>query len=191
MQAAAHRKRWTDDDLMALPRDGRKYELLGGELVVNPTGFQHGYISVRLATVLMEFVLRERLGLVVGSNPGFRMASGACLSPDVSFVRKQRLRSQKEITTKFFEGAPDLAVEVVSPGESQKSLKQKLAEYFENGTRLAWVVNTKNRTVSVYTSADIVKVLRETEQLEGEGLLPGFVFRVGELVQIPDFGSEE
>jgi Uma2 family endonuclease len=82
-------------------------------------------------------------------------------------------------------------VEVVSPGESQKSLKQKLAEYFENGTRLAWVVNTKNRTVSVYTSADIVKVLRETEQLEGEGLLPGFVFRVGELVQIPDFGSEE
>jgi len=191
MQAAVDRKQWTDEQLMALPRDGRKYELLGGELVVSPTGFQHGYISVRLATVLMDFVLRQRLGLVVDSSTGFRMATGDCLSPDVSFVRKQRLHGQKEITTKFFQGAPDLAVEVVSPGESHRRPKQKLAEYFDNGTQMAWVVNPKNRTVSVYTSAEKVKVLHESEQLEAKTLLPGFAFPIKQLFQIPDFGSGE
>jgi Uma2 family endonuclease len=189
MQAALERKEWTDEALMALPRDGQKYELLGGELAVSPTGFQHGYISSRLLAALLAFALEHRLGVVVDSSTGFRMKSGDCLSPDVSFVGKERLRGQKQTSTKFFQGAPDLVVEVVSPAENQRKLEQRLAQYFAEGTRAAWVVNPKKGTVSVWGSPGHSKILREGEQLDGGRLLPGFRFPIKELFEMPDFDS--
>lgn len=172
-----------------MPRDGRKYELLGGKLVVSPTGFQHGYISVRLSSALSHFVVQHGLGLVVESSTGFRMKSGDCLSPDVSFVAMERVRGQGGVKPKFFQGAPDLAVEVLSPRESRRRLKQKLAEYFRNGTCLAWVVDPRDQTVSVYTSVEKVEILGATDQLRGGSLMPGFVFPIKELFEIPDFDS--
>ncbi len=185
MQTLAPKRQWTDQQLMALPCDGQKRELLGGELVVSPTGFQHGYISVRLATVLNQFVVPRHLGLVVDSSTGFRMKSGDCLSPDVSFVGMERIRIQGGIIPEFFQGAPDLAIEVMSPKESRRNLKLKLLAYFANGTRLAWVVNPRDRTVSVYTSTEHVQVLSATEQLRGGSLLPGFVAPIKPLFEIP------
>jgi len=186
MQAAVERKEWTDEALMALPRDGQKYELLGGELVVSPTGFEHGYLALRLASAIMTFALKHRLGIVVDSSTGFRMKSGDCLSPDVSFVRGERLG--KEITKKFFPGAPDLAVEVVSPGETMASIDKKLVAYFTNQTRLAWVINPKDQTVRVHHSPKRAKTLRAGDSLDGEDLLPGFAFPVAALFEFPDFG---
>lgn len=173
---------------MALPRDGRKYELLGGALTMSPTGFRHGYIALRLASTLMAFALKRRVGAVVDSSTGFRMKNGDCLSPDVSFVRKERLKRLKQASVKFFQGAPDLAVEVVSPGESHRKLKQKLSQYFANGTSMVWVVNPKDRTVSVHVSPQNSSILREGQQLEGGSLLPGFSFSIQDLFDIPDFG---
>lgn len=187
MQTVAPKRRWTDRELMALPRDGQKYELLGGELLVSPTGFQHGYISVRLVLALGQFVAQQRLGLVVDSSTGFRMKSGDCLSPDVAFVGMERVRSQGGITPKFFQGAPDLAVEVMSPRENRRRLKQKLTVYFANGTRLAWVVNPKDRTVSIYTSFEQVESLGATDTLRGGSLLPGFALAIKELFEMPEF----
>lgn len=174
---------------MALPRDGQKYELLGGELAVSPTGFQHGYLALRLGSALMAFALKHNLGVVVDSSTGFRMKSGDCLSPDVSFVGRERLRGQKQIPTKFFQGAPDLVVEVISPGESRRQLKRKLAQYFAAGTRVAWVVNPEDRTVSVCHSPEPSNVLRESGQLDGGPLLPGFTFPIRELFAVPDFDA--
>jgi Uma2 family endonuclease len=187
VQTLADKKEWTDEALMALPRDGRKHELLGGELTVSPTGFQHGYLALRLATAMMSFALKHRLGLVVDSSTGFRMKNGDCLSPDVSFVRRERLRGQKDKIARFFQGAPDLVVEVISPGESQRQLRQKLAAYFSNGTQLAWVVNAKSRTAHVYTSPGKHIVLTSDDCLDGGTLLPGFSFSLNELFEIPEF----
>lgn len=189
MQAFVERTEWTDEALMALPRDGQKYEVLVGELAVSPTGFQHGYLALRLASALMAFALKHRLGVVVDSSTGFRMKSGDCLSPDVAFVARERLRGQKELSTKFFQGAPDLVVEVLSPGESRRKLKQKLAQYFADGTRVAWVVNPKDHTVSVYGSPEHSDIRREGEQLDGGALLPGFWFPINELFEIPDLDA--
>ncbi len=189
MQASVERKEWTDEALMALPRDGQKYELLGGELVVSPTGFQHGYLASRLVSAITAFALKHRLGVVVDSSTGFRLKSGDCLSPDVSFVGKERLRGRKETPTRFFQGAPDLAVEVVSPGESRKRLKQKLAQYFANGTRLAWVVNPKDRTIEVHSSLRDSDTLREGDQLDGGSVLPGFAFPIEGIFEMPDFDA--
>src|ERR1035438_4682380 len=152
MQAVIEGKEWTEEALMALPIYGRKYEVLGGELVVSPTGVQHGYISSRLLAALLEFALKHRLGLVVDSSTGFRLKHGDCLSPDASFVRRERFG--KEFTQKFFPGAPDLAVEVLSPGESLAAIDKKLVAYFADETRLAWVINPKEKTVRVHHSAN-------------------------------------
>src|ERR1039458_5156703 len=92
MQALIERKAWTEEALMAPPHDGQKYEVLGGELVVSPTGVQHGYISSRLLAALLDFALNHRLGLVVDSSTGFRLRHGDCLSPDASFVRRSEER---------------------------------------------------------------------------------------------------
>src|ERR1039457_6201905 len=187
MQAVIEGKDWTDEALMALPRDGRKYEVLGGDLVVSPTGVQHGYISSRLLAALLEFALKHRLGLVVDSSTGFRLKHGDCLSPDASFVHRERLG--KELTQKFFPGAPDLAVEVLSPGESLAAIDNKLAAYFADETRLAWVIDPKDQTVRVHHSPKRSKTLRAGDSLDGEDLSPGFAFPVAVLFELPDFGS--
>ena len=187
MQAVIEGKEWTEEALMALPRDGRKYERLEGELVVSPTGVQHGYISSRLLAALLEFALKHLLGLVVDSSTGFRLKHGDCLSPDASFVRRERFG--KEFTQKFFPGAPDLAVEVLSPGESLAAIDKKLAAYFADETRLAWVVKPGGQTVRVHRSPKRWKTLRADDCLDGGDLLPGFSFPVAALFEIPDFGS--
>ena len=187
MQAVIEGKEWTEEALMALPHDGQKYEMLGGELVVSPTGVQHGYISSRLLAALLEFALKHRLGLVVDSSTGFRLKHGDCLSPDASFVRRERLG--KELTQKFFPGAPDLAVEVLSSGESLAAIDKKLVAYFADETRLAWVINPKEKTVRVHHSAKRAKTLHARDCLDGEDLLPGFAFPVAVLFELPDFGS--
>jgi Uma2 family endonuclease len=173
---------------MALPRDGRKYELLEGEILVSPTGFRHGYIGIRLAAVLMDFALKNGLGVAVDSSTGFRMKSGDCLSPDVSFVRKERLPKTEEALGRFFEGGPDLAVEVISPGERKKPVERKLEQYFGNGSKLVWIVNPSRRTVVVYHSVEKFETLRDGDKLDGELVLPGFVFPVSELFDMPIFG---
>jgi Uma2 family endonuclease len=188
MQAAVEKREWTEEALMALPRDGRKYQVLGGKLVVSPTGFQHGYISLRLSSALLGFALKQRLGVVVDSSTGFRLENGDCLSPDVSFVSAARLRGQKELTKHFFQGAPDLAVEVLSPGETLAGIQKKLMAYFAEGTRLAWVIKPQDRTVSVHHSPKQSRFLRAGDFLDGEELLPGFRFPVADLFEIPDLG---
>jgi Uma2 family endonuclease len=187
MQAVIEGREWTEEALAALPHDGRKYEVLGGELLVSPTGVQHGYISSRLLAALLEFALKRRLGLVLDSSTGFRLKNGDCLSPDVSFVRRQRLA--KELSQKFFPGAPDLAVEVLSPGESLAAMDKKLAAYFADETRLAWVIDPKDRSVRVHHSPKRFKTLRASDSLDGEDLLPGFTFPVAALYEFPDFGA--
>ena len=154
---------------------------------MSPTGFQHGYISLRLATALLDFVLSRRLGVVVDSSTGFRMQSGNCRSPDVSFVRKERLHNG--LTKKFFQGAPDLAAEVLSPDDTIEAVREKLVEYFANETKLAWVVNPEDRTVEVYRSPGIPKLLHAGESLNGDDLLPGFIFPVAKLFAEPELGS--
>ena len=186
MQTGLEERVWTDEALMALPDDGQKYELVAGELVMSPTGFLHGYISLRLASALMDFVLGHQLGVVVDSSTGFRLKSGNCRSPDISFVRKERLG----MTKKFFKGAPDLAAEILSPEDTGAAMHKKLLEYFADGTRLAWVVDPENRSVLVYRSPETSTLLRAGDYLDGQDILPGFTFPVSDLFEVPNFRSQ-
>ncbi|HMV50340.1 MAG TPA: Uma2 family endonuclease [Blastocatellia bacterium] len=115
---------WTEQKLMQLPDDGNVYELVGGELARSQAGFEHGDIAMLLGGSLSVYARERRLGRVVAAGTGFWMKTG-----------KERLRGCRPIK-KFFQGAPDLAVDIVSPNDKWQEASKKVAELFANGTKL-------------------------------------------------------
>ena len=178
---------WTDEELMALPEDGYKRELVNGEIVMSPAGANHGAIIAMLLGALWTFVTKRRVGRIFDGQTGFRMRSGDVLSPDISFVSKARLKGLKRAPLAFFQGSPDLVVEVLSPGESFGHAEEKIAQYFENDTKLAWLVNPISQTVLIYVGPKPEKMLRSGDLLDGGDVLPGFSFTVAELFAEFDF----
>jgi len=182
---------WTDEELMALPDDGFKRELVNGEIVMSPAGLNHGDIINVLSAALTTFALERKLGRTFDGQTGFRMRSQDLLSPDISFISRSRLAGMRRAPAGFFRGSPDLAVEVLSPGESVGHAEEKVAQYFENDTKLAWIVNPINRTVQVYTTGRTPdRMLRTGDSLDGGSLLPGFTFPVADLFADYDFGNQ-
>src|SRR5438093_13515883 len=143
------KSRWTDNELMSLPLDGRKYELIEGELLMSPVGRTHSLICLRLATLLVRFVEKKRLGEVFDSSMGFRLSPKILLSPDVSFVSSARLKEIMVAPEKFLYGAPDLAVEVLSPHDLKSMVAAKRDKYFKHGTRLVWILDPQKRVAFV------------------------------------------
>src|SRR5580692_7592149 len=149
------RKIWTDEELEALPNDGHKYELLDGDLIMSPVHENHGMLCMRIGSTLLQFVEPRGLGNVYDSSTGFRLAEDLLLSPDVSFVSKERLKKIRVAPDKFLAGAPDLVVEVLSPSDRMRHVNRKLDHYFEHGSRLAWLVNWPKQQVHIYTADSI------------------------------------
>lgn len=182
-------KVWTDEAFMALPDDGNRYEIVNGELVeMGNSGAKHGYIAIILSSALFTVVMAEKLGALFDSSTAFKMKNGNKRSPDIAFVAKERLQGLSDLPDGFLEGAPDLAVEVLSPGNTVEEIHDKLVEYFENGTRLAWVIHPKESYVLVYRSAqEPDRLLKMSDCLEGEEIVPGFALPLAELFQTRSF----
>jgi Uma2 family endonuclease len=161
----------TDQELLRLPKDGQKYEVVDGELCVSPAGWRHERVVARLLTRLGTFVEQHRLGTVVGSNALFVLPSGNRRGPDVSFVRTGRLPPDDAV---FPALVPDLAVEVVSPDDSAREVLDKVGEYLQAGVRLIWVIDPIARQAAAHRSLTDVDVLREDGVLDGADVLPGF-----------------
>jgi Uma2 family endonuclease len=176
------KRTWTEADLQAFPNDGYNYELVNGDLVMslknNP---EHGEISARL--LLGTYAREHRLGVVWNSSTGFWMSNRNCRLPDISFVSKERLKGFKRPMKKFFQGAPDLVIEVLAASNTKKELKGKLEDYFASGTQIGWVVDPDKKSVDVHHSPEDKKTLDAKQVLEGEQLLPGSRFSIAELFQ--------
>jgi Uma2 family endonuclease len=168
----------SDRELMRLPRDGRKYEWVDGGVKVSPAGARHGEVAVRLTAILFAFVDRKDAGTVFESSTGFRLSSGNVRSPDVSFVSRRRLPRGKS-PEGFFEGPPDLAVEILSPEDRERDVLDKVGEYLTAGTRLVWVIDPGSRSAAVYRSLTDVRHLSAREYLDGEDTLPGLRCKLG------------
>src|SRR2546423_1135350 len=146
---------WTDEELMALPNDGRKYELLEGKLLMSPVIASHGSVCVNIVILMGTYVHRHRLGEVYDSSTGFRLSDDLLLSPDVAFVSKARLKKILIAPDKFLYGAPDLGVEVLSPSDRLREVHRKLDRYFDHGTRVVWWVDWKKEQAHIYTPDSI------------------------------------
>jgi len=185
LETPAEEKVWTDAEFMALNRDGHRYEIVNGELIdMGNSGAKHGYVCSILMILLGGYVHIQKLGAMFDSSTAFKMKSGNKRSPDVSFMAKERLQGLEELPDGFLEGAPDLAVEILSPSNTVAEIHDKLVEYFENGSRLVWVINPKEKYVLVYRSSqEPDRLLKSVDSLDGEEIVSGFTLPVAELFQ--------
>lgn len=182
MAIAADTKSWTDEEFMVLP-DGERYELVDGDLVlVGNSGMEHGNLGAFLARLLEIYGRRHKLGATCDSSTAFTMNTGNRRSPDVSFVSRQRLQGLKKLPKGFFQGAPDLAVEIISPSNTFEEIHSKIVEYFESGSKLVWVVNPDEKSVLVYHQPQPDKLLTLSDTLDGENIVLGFSLAVAELL---------
>jgi Uma2 family endonuclease len=166
-----------------MPDDGFRYELVKGELrKMSPSGSEHGATIVNITVLLAQYVRSQKLGVCFGAETGFKIASDpdTVRAPDVAFISRERI-PESGITKKFWPGAPDLAVEVLSPGDSRREVDEKVADWLEAGTCAVWVINPKRRGVTVYRSMTDVTRLSEGDELDGGDVVPGFRCRVSEI----------
>lgn len=138
----------------------------------------HGRVVANLTMLLGIHVKANRLGDVYAES-GYKLESDpdTVLGPDVSFVSRERADQAED---HYYEGPPDLAVEVLSPGDRRGYVERKLAIYLETGTRSVWLVNPRRRTVEVISSLDDRRTLHETDELV-DNTVPGFRVRVSEI----------
>lgn len=172
----------TADELLAMPRDNARYELVKGELIrISPNGGEHGTIAAVLTVIMGHFVREKKLGLVFGAETGFKIAfdPDTVRAPDFAFVSRERI-PESGIPKGYWGGAPDLAVEVVSPGDIYGEIEDKVLEWLDAGTRMVIIVNPRRRSSTVYRSRTDVKILSENDELSGEDVLPDFVCKVSD-----------
>jgi Uma2 family endonuclease len=172
MATTTTRRVATEDDLRAMPEDGRKYELVDGEIRVSPAGDRHSQIALQLGAALLTFAKERRLGHVFGADAGFRLPGGNVRSPDVSFVAAGRFPDER-VPDDWGRVVPDLAVEVISPNDRPRHVLDKVGEYLEVGVRLVWVIEPRHERAAVYRSFSDVRKLVRDDVLEGEDVIPG------------------
>jgi Uma2 family endonuclease len=181
----------TEQDVITLEvRENRLFELVDGVLVEKAMGFYESFLAMRLARFLLAFVERHALGIVAGADGMLRLAPGLVRIPDVSFVSWDRLPQRRVPRQPIPDLVPDLAVEVLSEGNTRRDMEQKLREYFSAGVRLVWYVDPVLQEVHVYTAPNQREVLTADHILRGGEVLPGFTLPVRQLFAEPMEGPD-
>ena len=173
----------TADELLFMPDTKQGCELVRGKIIrYMPTGILHGIISAQIGQILSSFVRENNLGIILAAETGFYIfqTPDTVRAPDASFIGNEKL-AKHNITEKFFPDAPDLAVEVVSPGDRKKDIEDKIKDYLTAGVGLVWIIYPQNRIVAVYRQTNLVSILREDDELDGENILPNFRLSLSEL----------
>jgi Uma2 family endonuclease len=171
----------TRDLLRRSKVEGQICELVDRTLVAKTMGFSEANLALILGMLLNRFVTDNQLGVVVGPDGLMKLAPGLVRAPDASFVSwdqfPERCLPEEALPGVF----PDLAVEVISKGNTRREMARKRREYFAAGTRLVWMVYPKTRTIDVYTSPADSTTLGGTDTLAGGDVLPGFTLPVATL----------
>jgi Uma2 family endonuclease len=171
----------TEVDVLHRP-NGEKclFELVDGVLVEKAMGLYESVLAMVLGQLLRNFLEQNDLGIVSGEVGLLRLAPGLVRGPDVAFISWQRFPNQRLPAQPVPDVAPDLAVEVLSEGNTEAEMERKLGEYFAAGVSLVWYLEPEPRSVRVYTSPTDVRLLTEEETLEGDPVLPGFRLSIRE-----------
>jgi Uma2 family endonuclease len=173
---AIGKKLMTTDELLRLPEDGMRYELVAGKLrAMAPSGGLPNWIAMRVALSLGSYVDDRQLGLVLGVDGGYKLAENpdTVRAPDVSFVRRERALGTAE-DPHFWTVVPDLVVEVISPSDLYTEVEEKVAEWLAFGVAMVVVVNPRRRTVAVHRPGQPMRLLTENDVLDGEDVVPGW-----------------
>lgn len=182
--SAIARQLVTAEHFWQMPETDMRRDLVRGEIIERmPPGGQHGAIASELNAQLRTWAKAGPKGCV-GVESGFVLGRSpdTVRSPDVFYVRAERI-PPTGIPEGFWELAPDLAVEVVSPSESAADVRDKVRDYLSAGTQLMWVIYPRSREVIVHTPDGLAKTYSHDDQLAGFEVLPGFTCTVASLFE--------
>ncbi len=168
-------------DLVQVNQSGSHCELIDGILVEKAMGWSESLIAGVLVELLRQFLRKHNLGLISGPDGFMEILPALVRGPDVAFVSWNRLPDGKIPTTPVPQVVPDLAIEVLSTGNTFMEMSRKRHEYFHAGVRLVWMVDPRERTVAVYTSASEYQILDESQMLTGHDVLPGLEIRLADV----------
>lgn len=159
----------------------RLCELVDGVLVEKTMGYRESLLAVAVASYLREFVRAKGLGIVLGADGTLRILPRQVRIPDVCFIGWERFPGRELPPVPIPAVAPDLAVEVLSPGNTEGEMQRKLRDYFTAGVRLVWYIDPTTRTARAYTAPDQSTTYGEADRLPGGDVLPGFELPLAEL----------
>ncbi len=174
---APARARMSAEDYIASPQSAHKSDLIEGVFVMaSPASFDHASVQQFLITTLSNFVSARKVGVVLGENAAYRLNEDNVYQPDVSFLSNNRLQLAGEV---YVQGAPDLAVEVISPSSRQYDSFEKRINYARAGVQEYWLVDPIARSVAIYTleGDQFVRVSQPDDHLRSR-VLPGFWLRL-------------
>ena len=190
-------RKWEDDEMITktrpmtaeeflnMPDDGFRHELIMGELVeMPPPGQYHAEIGSIVDGSLGPHVRGARIGKVY-TEYGYILSFGpdTVRAPDLSFISRERLEAIGE-TRGYWPGAPDLAIEIISPSDRYTDVADKVQEWLDAGARMVVVINPRNRTVEIHRSNGDVEILAEGDTLDGAEVVPGWRIAVAEIFDL-------
>ncbi|HEV2744216.1 MAG TPA: Uma2 family endonuclease [Rubrobacter sp.] len=173
----------TAEELLRTPDDGLRRELVRGEVrTMAPAGNVHGRIAMNLAWSLTGHVKSQDLGVVFAAETGFKISSDpdTVRAPDTAFVRRERVEAVGDVEG-YWPGAPDLAVEVVSPNDRFSEVEEKVTDWLAADTRMVIVADPPGKTLTVRRSEKEALILSEGETLEGGEVVPGWTLPVADV----------
>jgi Uma2 family endonuclease len=178
-------RRMTAEELLLMPDDGLRHELVDGELrTMAPSGGEHGWIAGNAYEFLAKHVRARRLGRTFAAETGFLLARDPDLvrAPDAAFVRQERVHAAGRVRG-YWPGAPDLAVEVISPGDRPAEVANKIRTWLEHGTRMVIAIYPDERLARVHQPGRPAQERGEVDVLDGGDVVPGWMLAVRELFE--------
>lgn len=166
----------TEKDVLAVRAglERRLCELVDGVLVEKAMSTASSLLTTVIIQGIWNFIEQEKLGIVLGADGMIRTFPGQVRIPDASFISWDRYPGEEVPDEGISSIVPNLAVEVLSPGNTKAEMDRKLRDYFAAGVELTWVIDPKTQTAKSYTSPDEVKQIGKTGSLDGGSVLPGF-----------------
>jgi Uma2 family endonuclease len=170
------------DVIEAEARENRLCELVDGTLVEKAAGFEQARLALRLGHLVSNYLDENDLGVCIGADGMMRIAPGLVRIPDVSFITWDRLPGRESPQEPIPDLAPDLAVEVLSEGNTRGEMARKVREYFEAGVLLVWLIDPKKRNARVFSTVEKSTLVRADQFLDGGDVLPGFSVKLSDLL---------
>jgi Uma2 family endonuclease len=173
----------TAEDLWQLPPDGWRYELVRGALhQMAPAGSDHGTIVMNIAGPLHQHVRAHDLGTVYAAETGFLLSRNpdTVRAPDAAFIMRDRVVAAGKVSG-YWPGAPDLVVEVISPGDLYTEVTEKVADWLAAGTRLVFIVDPRRQTVTIHRAPSQMQTLAIQDTLDAEPVVPGWRLPVADI----------
>lgn len=176
------------EQYLSLPRDGKKYEIVAGELFVTPASYEHERLVMNIGFILKLYLQEHPIGQVVGSNVAFALPTGNIRCPDVALVLKEKLPA-KPVTEGLCRIIPDLAVEILSPSDRPGEFADRVVDYLNSGVSVLWVIDPQQRSVRSISPSSSggagteERLFRSDDTLSGISFLPDFSCPVAKIFE--------